>query len=755
MSSRRPHKNPQAEAEQFRRRAAIGFLGVVVALVGLGAWYFRLQVLQHADYATRSEANRIRPRPVVPARGMIYDRQGRLLAENLPAFRLDITPDKAGDTERVLAELGRLIALSEEELEHFRKERKSGRGFRPITLKLRLSDEEMAAFAVNRWRFPGVEMEPYLTRHYPYGDLFAHVIGYVGRIDEKDLEQLGDGGAALTHIGKTGIERSYEEQLRGKVGYEQIETNVQGRALRTVGRVAATPGADLRLSIDAELQRATVAAFGELEGTAVAMDPRTGQILAMVSLPSYDANLFVNGISHADYRALMDNPSRPQFNRAVLGGVAPGSTLKPFLALAGMDSGIRRPEDRTLSTGMFYLPGTSRGWGDSHRGGHGWTDARKSIADSVNTYYYQLALDMGIARIQEYLTRYGFGQPSGIDLSGEYAGILPTPAWKMKQRQERWYPGDTVNISIGQGDWKVTPLQMVRGTGALADAGQLRHPHLVEARRDRFDAPWAPLPQAAPAAISDRPDHLQVVREGMVMTVHGPGGTARPIGVGIPYHIAGKTGTAQVVSRRGTAAVNPRSLPMHLRHRALFIGYAPAEDPQIAVAVAVEGGGYGGSPAAPIARAIFDARLLGKLPEGLEPIDGVPAAVACAPAAGDCAAVPAAVSAGAAGEGAGVAAAVPADAASIAPAAVPAAVDAAPQRAPAIASDRNTAANGFGSWGRRHAAETAAAAVGGPSPGSAAVGRSPAPAGEASSTAPASPPAPSPRAPVPPAGEDE
>ena len=687
-SNRRPLKNPHAEAEQFRRRAALGFLAVALALGGLGAWYFRLQVLQHDDYATRSEANRIRPRPVVPARGMIYDRQGRLLAENLPAFRLDVVPDKAGDTEKLLAELGRLIALDPDEIEHFRRERKAGRGFRPITLKMRLSDEEMAAFAVNRWRFPGVEMEPYLTRHYPYGDLFAHVIGYVGRIDEKDLEQLGEGSTALTHIGKTGVERAYEELLRGRVGYEQIETNVQGRALRTVGRVPARPGSDLRLSIDAELQRAAVAAFGELEGTAVAMDPRTGEILALVSLPSYDPNLFVNGISHADYRALMDNPSRPQFNRAVLGGVAPGSTLKPFLALAGLDSGVRRPEDRTLSTGMFYLPGNSRGWGDSHRGGHGWTDARKSIADSVNTYYYQLALDMGIERIQQYLDRYGFGQPSGIDLVGEGSGILPTPAWKMKQRKERWYPGDTVNMSIGQGDWKVTPLQMVRATSALADGGRLRRPHLVESRRDRFDAPWSALPQAAPEPISERADNVRVVQEGMEMTIHGPGGTARAMSVGAPYRMAGKTGTAQVVSRRGTAAVDPRSLPMHLRHRALFIGFAPAEDPQIAVAVAVEGGGYGGSTAAPIARKIFDAWLLGRLPEGLEPIDGPPPAPACDASAED------------AGEDC-----VQAAADGAGPEPLPMSP---PTRTPALESDRNPADNSLGSWLRRHQAALSA-----------------------------------------------
>ncbi|GAB3512402.1 penicillin-binding protein 2 [Pseudoxanthomonas daejeonensis] len=739
MSSRRPFKNPHAEAEQFRRRAALGFLAVALALVGLGAWYFRLQVLQHADYSTRSEANRIRPRPVVPARGMIYDRQGRLLAENLPAFRLDVTPDKAGDLDALLSELGQVIALSEDEIAHFRKERKSGRGFLPVTLKLRLSDEEMAAFAVNRWRFPGVELQPYLTRHYPYGDLFSHVIGYVGRVDEDDLAKLGDGGAALSHIGKTGIERSYEEMLRGQVGYEQIETNVQGRALRTVGRVPARPGADLRLSIDAELQRAAVAAFGELEGTAVAMDPRTGEILALVSLPGFDPNLFVNGISHDDYRALMDNPSRPQFNRAVLGGVAPGSTLKPFLALAGLDSGIRKPEDRTLSTGMFHLPGTSRGWGDSHRGGHGWTDARKSIADSVNTYYYQLALDMGIGRVQEYLSRYGFGQPSGIDLAGENTGILPSPAWKLKNRKERWYPGDTVNISIGQGDWKVTPLQMVRGTGALADGGRLRRPHLVDARRDRFDAPWAPLPQPAPGQISDSPADLQVVGEGMVMTVHGPGGTARAIGTGIPYRIAGKTGTAQVVSRRGTAAVDPRSLPMHLRHRALFIGYAPADDPQIAVAVAVEGGGYGGSTAAPIARAIFDAWLLGKLPAGMEPIDGVDAP-GCAGEAADCppATAPSTVPAPAATASAGASSTPPS---SVADVVTPPAASA--QRSPALASDRNPSANSLGNWARLHNADPVRAASG--------VSAAEAPAASPRVADPAS----GPRVPPPPDAEDD
>jgi len=622
--ARRPSKNPHAEAEQFRRRAALGFVVVAVALLGLAGWYFKLQVIDHTEYVTLSEANRIKPKPVVPARGSIFDREGRLLAENVPAFRLEVMPEKAGDPKKLVAELGKIFVLTPEDIERFEATRKATRGFRPITLKLRVGEEEMARFAVDRWRFPGVELEPYLTRRYPYGDLFAHIVGYVSRIDDKDLETLGEGNAALTHIGKTGLERYYEETLRGKIGYEQVETNVEGRALRTVGRVPAQAGSDLRLSVDANLQLAMVQAFGDLEGSAVALDPRTGEVLAMVSLPSYDPNLFVNGISHADFNALNSNPSRPQFNRLVLGGVAPGSTVKPLTALAGMDSGLRKPEDKTLSTGMFRLPGmTGRGWGDSHRGGHGWTDARKSIYESVNTYYYRLALDMGVQRYDEYMARYGFGQKTGIDLMGEIEGIVPSPESKRKYAGDRWYPGDLVNSAIGQGLWKATLLQLARGTAAIADGGMLRRPHLATEQRAGFDAPWQPLPQPAPRRISDRADHVRVVQEGMEMTVTI--GTAASVFRGSAYRSAGKTGTAQVVNR-STVAINPKSLPLWKRHRALYIGYAPAENPTIAVAVAVEGGGYGASTAAPIVRKVFDAWLLGKMPEvpevqGSEKID--------------------------------------------------------------------------------------------------------------------------------------
>ncbi len=617
LGRRRYIKNAAREAEQFRARAAFGFLSVALTLTLVATWYFKLQVIDHTDYAMRSEANRIKQRPEVPARGVIYDRKGRVLAENVPAYRLDIVPGETNDIDATLDGLSKIIALTPDDIARFNDTRKVTRSFLPVTVRLRITDEEAARFAVDRWRYPGVELVPYLNRRYPYGDLFAHVVGYVGRVDKKDVENLGEGTAAFSHTGKAGIERSYDDSLRGAIGYEQIETNVDGRIIGSVGRIPAKPGSNLRLSIDAELQRATTTAFGELTGSAIAIDPRTGEILAMVSLPTYDPNFFVNGISHANYRLLMDDPAKPLFNRNVLGGVAPGSTLKPLLVLAGLDSGLRTPDDKTLSTGEFRIPGQKRGYRDSHGGGHGWTDARKSIADSVNTYFYKLSLDMGIRKFDDYLSLYGFGAPTGVDLSGETGGILPSPEWKAQnaKKQGPWYLGDTVISSIGQGFWKATPLQLAQSTAALADGGRLRRPHLVVARHDQYDQPWKAVPQPAPRLITHNPANLQVVQEGMIRTVHGPGGTARVISHGLPYLIAGKTGTAQVISRRGSASMDPKKLPMHLRHRALFIGFAPADHPTIAIAVMVEGGGYGASTAAPIARTMFDAWLLGKMPE--------------------------------------------------------------------------------------------------------------------------------------------
>lgn len=618
MRTRRLLKNSAAEAEQFRRRAALAFLGVVVALAGLAFWYFRLQVWQHEDYVTRSEQNRIKLRPVVPGRGLIYDREGRILADNVPAFRLEVTPNEAGDPERWLPSLREVVELSPEEVETFLEARRVTPGFKPIPLKMRIEPDEVSRFAVDQWRYPGIEIVPYLNRRYLHGPLFAHVVGYVGRVDAQDVETMGEGNAAFSHTGKTGLERSYEEALRGQVGYEKVETNVDGRPMGVVGRVPAVPGADLRLSIDLDLQRAMVAAFGEKEGSAVAVDPRTGQVLAMVSLPSYDTNLFVNGISHADYNALTENPSRPLFNRNVLGGGPPGSTVKPMVGLAGLDSGLRDADDTTLSTGEFRIPGQARGYRDSHRGGHGMVDLRESIAQSVNTYYYKLALEMGIDAFAGYMARYGFGERTGIDLAGENAGVVPSRDYKRSISTEPWYPGETVISGIGQGYWVATALQLVRATAAIANGGDLHPLRLVEARRDGYQAPWQPLPRRTASRITDNPEHLRAVHEGMVATVHGPRGTARATGAGAPYMIAGKTGTSQRSSRKGNISSDPRSLPYHLRHTGLFVGYAPAEAPTIAVAVVVEHGGYGGTAAAPIARAAFDAWLLGKMPEGMD-----------------------------------------------------------------------------------------------------------------------------------------
>jgi penicillin-binding protein 2 len=606
-------KNPHAEADHFTRRALVGFIGIGLALSGLCFGYFRLQVLQHEQYQVRAEANRIKPRPVVPARGLIFDRKGKLLADNVPAYRLEVVPEQTGDLRKTLAGLNELVGLSPEELQQFDSTRKATRSFRPVVLKLRLSEEERARIAVNRHRFPGVDVVPYLTRRYPYGDLFAHVVGYVGRLDAKDLQALGDSKyAALTHVGKSGLERMYEGRLRGEIGYENVEQNVEGRALRVVDSVPSQPGEDLQLSIDADLQLAAVQAFGDHDGAAVAVDPRTGEVLAMVSLPQFDPNLFVNGISHTDYDRLTRNLSVPLFDRNLHGGTPPGSTIKPFMGLAGLETGLRRPQDRILSTGTFRINGRGRSFGDAHAGGHGWVDLKESIAQSVNTYYYQLALDMGVARFDEYMSRYGFGQPTGIDLIGETGGILPSPDYKRKRWRQGWYAGDLVNAGIGQGLWKATLLQLVQGTASLADNGERHRLHLLRSTRQGYDSAWLAVPQPPPVAISTNGPHLASVREAMIAVVHGPTGTARAIGVNAPYLIAGKTGTAQVVSNKNNLRLDPHSLPLNLRHQALFIAYAPAQDPRIAVAVVVEHGGFGASAAAPIARAILDAWLLPK-----------------------------------------------------------------------------------------------------------------------------------------------
>jgi penicillin-binding protein 2 len=610
---RRQLKDHSGEAANFRLRALIGFLAVAVATFVLGARFGFLQVTSHEEFLTRSNANRIKPRPIVPARGLIYDRNGRLLADNVPAYRLEVVPEQVKDIDALLDELDDVMPLGAEELARFRETYRTKRGFHPVPLKLRLTEAEVARFAVHRHRFPGVDVVPYLNRRYPYGDLFAHVVGYVGRIDEADLAKLEDPSrySGATHIGKGGIERFYEAKLHGQVGFEQVEINAEGRALRVLERIPAQSGEHLYLSIDADLQQAVVDAFAGQHGAAVAVDPRTGEVLALVSLPSYDANPFVNGIGQAEYAALLNDPARPLFNRVLMGGYEPGSTIKPFVGLAGLELGVRTPQDMTLSTGAYRLPNQDREYRDWRRGGHGYVNLREALAQSVNTYFYKLAVDIGIDDLSAYLAQFGFGKPTGIDLPGETSGVLPSREWKERVREQAWYPGETVISGIGQGFWVASPLQLAQATATLASGGHPHRLHLLRNTQAGFDAPLVPVVDDAPqVSMVKNPANLAAVVEGMVAVLHGPTGTARAYFADSAYHVAGKTGTAQKVTRKTDQVMDVNKLAFSLRHNALFVAFAPAEDPRIALFVVVEHGGSGSKAAAPVARRILDAWLL-------------------------------------------------------------------------------------------------------------------------------------------------
>jgi penicillin-binding protein 2 len=600
-----------AQRARFARRALAGFAIMLALLLVVAGRFVYLQVFEHADYSTRARDNRVRLRHLPPPRGLIYDREGRLLADNVPAFRLDVLPDKVGDMDALLHRLSAVVPLTDDDIRRFKQSLKQHRSFEQVPLKFHLSESERDRFAVNQWQFPGVSVAPYLTRNYPYGDEFAHVIGYVGRIDEKELKRIDpDRYAGTTHIGKTGIEKQYETLLHGTPGYELVEVNANQRPLRVLQRVAAKPGKNLYLTIDERLQRAAIDAFDGQTGAAVAIDPRNGDVLAMVTVPSFDANLFVNGISQADYSALLEDPEKPLLNRAMRGGYPPGSTVKPFLGLGGVELGLRKPSDTVLSTGTFYIPGSSRGYRDDQRYGAGRVDLAQAITQSVNTYFYSLALQMGIDRLDQWMAKFGFGEPTGIDLPGETGGVLPSPAWKRKTFNKPWYPGETVIAGIGQGAWMVTPLQMAHALATLAGGGLAHTPHLLAATSDGLNAPETPYPQASPVQITHDPANLAAVRQGMLGVVYDAKGTAHGLGNGFPYLIAGKTGTAERYSRTSNAYETNRSHEyLAQRHRAWFISYAPAEHPQIAIAVVMEHGAWGGSAAAPIARKILDQWL--------------------------------------------------------------------------------------------------------------------------------------------------
>ena len=589
----KPLKDTRHEAFVFRGRAVAGFLIITAALIGLGVRFAYLEIARHDELALRSDSNRIVTRPLAPGRGLIYDRNGILLADNVAAFRLEVTPEQVKDVDATLARLREVVPLTDDDVARFNALRRSKRSYQGIPLRLKLSEEEIARFAVNRWAFPGVDVVPYLTRSYPLGQEFAHVVGYVGRIDENDLTRLDKGQyAGTTHAGKTGIERFYEDKLHGEPGYEQVEVNADHRPMRVLEpRIAPKPGANVYLTIDAHLQEAAEAAFEGRAGAAVAVDPRNGEVLALVSVPSFDPNPFVNGIAGSDYTLLLNDPDKPLLNRVLRGSYTPGSTMKPFMALGGLELGLRKPEDTVLSVGEFHIPGQSRGYRDDKRGGHGRVDMVQAIAQSVNTYFYSLAYDMGIDRLSTFMAKLGFGKPTGIDLVGEGGGVLPSEQWKRGRFNQPFYPGETVIAGIGQGYWVVTPLQLLQAVSIIADEG-VPHPlHLLRAVQTAIDSkPERIEPPAAKPSIIKDPAHWSVVQKGMIEVVNT--GTAHGLNAGFPYQIAGKTGTAERFSRTTEEWTSINDSPIE-RHRVLFEAFTPADDARIAIAVALEAGRSG------------------------------------------------------------------------------------------------------------------------------------------------------------------
>jgi len=613
-----PLKNLDRELAGFYRRLKVGAAFVALLATVLLAREFYLQIAQHDHYIQLAENNRISQVPTAPNRGLILDRNDRILAENYSAYTLEVTRAQTHDLEATLVEVGKLIEITPGQLRRFRRLLAESHEFETVPLKNKLTDEEVAVLAANRYRLPGIEVKARLFRNYQAGPGMAHVVGFIGRINDRDMKRLRETQRApnyqgSVHIGKTGLEQSYEAVLHGRTGFDQMETDASGRAVRMLSRIPPVPGKDLRLYLDLGLQEVAEHAFGDYLGGLVALDPHTGGVLALVSRPGFDPNLFVDGIDPETWKSLNESPERPMVNRALRGIYPPGSTIKPLMAMAGLELGLRRPSDTISDPGVFTLPNSRHQFRDWKRGGHGSVDLRKSIAQSCDIYYYRLAVDMGIDRMHDYLAQFGLGEKTGIDLEGESAGLLPSRDWKQRRFKQAWYPGETVIAGIGQGFHLTTPLQLAVATAMLANGGKRIEPRLVQAVRDPVTRAWQTLPAATKGQLAFDPGNLQAVREGMI-AVTSPGGTASRAAAGASYTIAGKTGTAQVVGiKQGARYDASRLARQHLDH-ALFIAYAPAENPTIVVAVMVENGEHGSSTAAPIARAVFDYYLTGKRP---------------------------------------------------------------------------------------------------------------------------------------------
>jgi penicillin-binding protein 2 len=614
MASRDKIKNPYLEYKLFANRALFAASVIVLLLLAFLVRLIYLQIINHDHYITLSQDNRVRVVAIPPPRGLIYDRNGVVLAENLPNYSLEITPSQIKHLDKTLDQLAQLVELEDAELKRFRIEMARKQSFQAIPLRFNLSDEEVARFAVNRHRFPGVEISARLGRHYPLNDIAVHALGYVGRINEDESHAVDPHNYnGTSHIGKLGIEKYYEKELHGKVGYQHVEINAQGRVLRILSEQPPVRGTDLMLTLDANLQGTAEKALGDYSGAVIAMDPNTGEILALASTPIYDPNLFVNGISSLAYKNLRNDPDRPLFNRALTGQYPPGSTIKPLIALAGLNYGITWAEKTMIAGGYYKLPNDSRRYRDWKRGGHGEVDLAKSITQSCDVYFYDLSHKLGIDRMHDFLSLFGLGERNGLDSTGESSGLIPSREWKKRSRGQPWFPGETIITGIGQGYMLTTPLQLATATSALATHGKRSVPRLLKAKKNPGFENFEPNPtfQLEPVEIEQNEFWDQVINP-MIDVAHKINGTAYRIGRDAKYRIAGKTGTAQVFGLKQNEEYDEDALDKKLHDHALFISFAPAEAPKIAVAVIVENGGSGGKVAAPVARKVMDYYLLGQ-----------------------------------------------------------------------------------------------------------------------------------------------
>lgn len=623
MRHRTELRNYQNELHNFKIRLIV--LGVIV-LVGFGilaSRFYVLQIVHHNHYHTLAENNRISIVPVAPNRGLITDRNGTTIAHNFFVYTLEITPSKVDDFDQTIAEVSKLVEISKNDLKRFNKLKKRSHAFESIPIRTHLNEIEAAKFAANRFRFPGVEIKSRLFRHYPNGQLGVHIAGYIGRINDKDLDKLKKADVlsnykGTDHIGKSGIEQYYEKELHGTTGFQQVEINADGKAVRVLSSTAPVSGNNLTLSIDLKLQEIAEKGFGDRRGALVAIDPKTGEILALVSMPTFDPNLFVGGIDTHNWRLLNESIDRPLINRPLRGVYPPGSTFKPFVALAGLEAGKRKPPFSIKDAGYFSLPNSTHRYRDWKISGHGFVDMKRAITISCDTFFYGLAVELGIVRLTDFVRHFGFGEKSGVDINGENGGLLPTPDWKRRRYNKPWYMGETVIVGIGQGYTLVTPLQLAYATSVLANKGKAMKPHLVKSIKDVKSGKIIPTTPIINDHIIIDENNLEIVKQGMI-DVTLPGGTAARVGAKAGYSIAAKTGTAQVIGIKQNERYDEKSINERHRDHALFIAYAPADNPKIAIAAIVENGGHGGSAAGPIVRQVMDYHLLGKLPPDIKP----------------------------------------------------------------------------------------------------------------------------------------